>query len=204
MKTATIICAVLISSGAAQALDDVPDPDLSSIEPWDDFGRAFVAPGGESPLATNIDAVTITVVNSEGNPIIGAPVLIDFAGGAPTGGDCANVCIDPIDAGLEGVTGADGTVTLNPAVGGCDDCTVIVRASGVTIGFYNKVVSTDWNGATADGSVTGADFAFFATSFNTTQDDCADYNGDGGVSGLDFSLFATSFNGADANPNGCQ
>ena len=189
---------------AAAAPADVPDPDLSDAGVWDVWGQAFVSPGSLTDLrASGIDDVTITVRNRDGLPILGADVVIDFAGhGARV--DCDGLCLDPVDAQLTGTTDINGEVTLNPRVGGCDDCTVIVRADGVTIAQFDHVSSTDWDGFAGNGQVQGPDLAFFATAFNVTQDACADYNGDGSVGGPDFSFFATSFNLADQNPNGCD
>jgi hypothetical protein len=129
-------------------------------------------------------------------PIEGADAEIDLS-------QCSNLCIDPVEDGLSGITGPDGTVTLNPRVGGCEDCIVLIKASDVVIALYTRVVSTDWDGSRADGKVAGADFAFFATAFKQTQDTCADYNGDGLVSGPDFAIFAASFASGDANQEEC-
>jgi hypothetical protein len=80
----------------------------------------------------------------------------------------------------------------------------MVMGSGVTIGVFSPIVSTDWDGVKADGFVGGPDFAFFATAFRETGDGCADYNGDGVVNGTDFSIFSVSFQRGDANPGGCE
>jgi len=184
------------------AIADVPDADLSGTS-WDGNGdgtRAFVTPSAATTgLGAVSDDVLITVLNNAGIGIGAADVEIDFAG-------CTDVCVDPTgDAGLTGVTAGDGTVTLNPRVGGCESCTVLVRANGVTIGQYSQVVSTDWNSDTgpADGTVGGPDFAFFATAFNVTQDTCADYDNNGAVGGPDLATFATSFNLDATNQPGC-
>jgi hypothetical protein len=204
MKGILPLLATILLFGSIHVSANNPDPDLSTVEPWDTYEQAFVAPG-DGGLRTNIDEVTVTVVNDEGDPIEGATVVIDVGqGGGGLSEECPNLCIDPIDPGLEATTNALGIAVLNPRVGGCDICTVIVRANGVTIAVYDFINSTDWDGSAADGAVTGADFSFFATAFKTTQDACADYNGDGDVTGSDFSVFATSFKGGDANPNGCE
>lgn len=171
---------------------NIPDPDESDCGIWDINGCVFVSPGQES----HIDQVTITVRNADGDPIEGSVVEVIFT-------ECTVLICEP--SGLTGITGEDGTVTLNPSLGGCDeidspvlgDCTVVVRADNVTISAYTRVASTDWDGAQADAAVTGADFAFFAVAFKLTQDPCADYNCDGVVSGTDFTLFAIAFSLAD-------
>lgn len=204
MKRISLTVAALLILGSAGVMAAVPDADNSSVEPWDTYGQAFVAPGGGSPLLTNVDEVTVTVRNSDGDPISGAEVLIDLGQGSGLTDECPNLCLDPIDPGLTGVTNTSGIAVLNPRVGGCDNCSVLVKADGVTIAFYDSITSTDWDGSAADGAVTGADFAFFAAAFKSTQDPCADYNGDDAVTGTDFAFFASSFKGGDANPNGCD
>lgn len=196
------LVAVILLFTSIQASAEVVDPDLSTVEPWDTYDLALVAPGGGR--FTGIDSVTVEVRNQDGDPIEGATVVIDLGGGGGGLGRGCDVCVDPVDPGLTAVTDASGTAVLNPKVGGCDVCTVIVRANGVTIAVYEVIVSTDWNGFDADGMVTGADFAFFSTAFKQSQDPCSDYLGDGGVSGSDFSFFSTSFKGDDTNPNGCE
>jgi hypothetical protein len=198
------LVAVILLFASIHASAEVPDPDLSTVEPWDTYNQAFVAPGDGSGFRTNVDDLVVLVLNSVGDAIEGATVVIDFdASGGGLRAGCSSVCVDPIDAGLTAETNELGIAVLNPLAGGCDNCTVTVRANGATIGTYDFVNSTDWNGSAADGAVTGADFAFFATAFKDTQDRCADYNGDGAVTGTDFSIFATSFFGGDMNPGGC-
>ncbi|MBU1701140.1 MAG: hypothetical protein KJ927_08495 [Candidatus Eisenbacteria bacterium] len=60
--------------------------------------------------------------------------------------------------------------------GECEECTVIVRANAITVGTYQIIRSTDFNGAVGDGVVNAADLSFFATAFNYTQFACADSN----------------------------
>jgi hypothetical protein len=204
MKGTLPLIAAILLFGSIPVSAEVIDPDLSTVEPWDTYGLALVAPGGGR--FTGIDSVTVEVRNQDGDPVEGATVVIDLGGSG--GGDDprseCDVCVDPVEPGLTGVTDEFGIAYLNPKVGGCDVCTVVVRANGVTIAVYELIVSTDWNGFNADGMVTGADFAFFSTSFKQSQDPCSDYLGDGGVSGSDFSFFSTSFKGDDTNPNGCE
>jgi hypothetical protein len=196
------LVAVILLFSSIHASAEVPDPDLSTVQPWDVYEQAFVAPGDGSGSRSNVDEVYIQVLNSNGDAIEGATVVIDLAGG---GGDlrsgCQTLCLDDGDAGLVGVTNEAGMLVLNPRVGGCDECTIIVRANGLTIATYEFINSTDWDGVATDGRVTGADFAFFATAFKSTQDPCGDYNGDGAVTGSDFAVFATSF--GDEN-EGCN
>lgn len=177
---------------ATQAIAGVPDP-CSTISPWDVYGHAFMTPGPGAGLGE----VEIFVCDPFDNePVEGADVVIDLF-------DCDQLCINPGEDGLTGISDANGIVRLKPQVGGCEDCLVVVRANGVTIGVYESVRSTDWDGEEADGIVGVPDFAFFATAFRVTQNVCADYNGDGAVNGTDFAMFATSFRRIDVNPGGC-
>ena len=174
----------LLASSIAQA--DVPDPAYCSVVPWDSWGQAFVTPGQES----NADEITITVNNGDNQPIDAAAVELDFS-------FCVNRCEGTL--GLAGTTDPTGVVVLNPEMGGCEWCTVVVRASGVTIGTYDWMVSTDWNGSACDGQVDPVDLSFFAAAFNVTGDLCADYNAADAVDPVDLSKFANSFNSADTH-----
>jgi hypothetical protein len=188
MKRSLAFLALLVMlQGVAVASN--PDPDRSTCEPWD----TTLTPFGTPSQCSAVDNLVVTVLNSDGDAIEGATVVIDLS-------DCDELIIG--DAGsLQGTTDGDGKVTLNPDVGGCQkNCTVLVKANNVTICNYTTGwVSTDWNGDQGDGAVTGADFSFFANAFKVSQDECADYNGDGIVSGTDFSVFATSFKCPDSN-----
>lgn len=186
-KSLAFLALLAMLQGVAVASN--PDPDNSKCEPWDTTGQPFGTPS----QCSSVDDLVVTVLNSEGDPIEGATVVIDLS-------DCDQLEIGDPNS-LQGTTNSSGTVTLNPDVGGCQkNCTVLVRANNVTICNYNTGwVSTDWNGEQGDGAVTGADFSFFANAFKVTQDECADYNGDGDVTGTDFSIFATSFKCPDSN-----
>jgi hypothetical protein len=186
---------LILVLGVCAATAETPDPPCADVMPWDVYGKAFVTPGASSE--GGVGEIVVTVRNMDCEPIEGSFVEVDFS-------DCPNVCINPEDDGLTGVSGEQGVVVLNPQVGGCDECTVIVRASGVTIATYQSMASTDWNGQEADGVVGVADFAFFSTAFKVTGHECADFNGDEVVNGLDFSIFSTSFKRGDANLGGCQ
>jgi hypothetical protein len=185
---------VLLTAFVGAVCADSPDPFKCSCEPWDTYEGVFMTPGSQS----DIDEVTIVVCNSEGDPIQGSIVTVDIS-------NCVDLCVCVPDDGLTGTTDAAGAVTLNPRVGGCDECTVILRADGVTIGVYTPpgpglptVRSTDWDGSNCESVVTGSDFGFFAGAFKETQDPCSDYNGDSAVTGIDFSIFAGSFMAGDS------
>lgn len=187
MKKLAFLALLVILQGAAVA--SIPDPDLSTCHPWDETQTPFGTPS----QCSDVDDLLVSVLNSEGDPIEGATVVIDLS-------DCDELIIGDPNS-LTGTTDEFGLVLMNPDVGGCQfGCTVLVKANNATIcNYFTGFVSTDWNGDEADGAVTGADFAFFANAFKLTQDDCADYNGDGSVTGTDFAVFATSFKCPDSN-----
>ncbi|MBD3335463.1 MAG: hypothetical protein GF355_08090 [Candidatus Eisenbacteria bacterium] len=171
---------------------DLPPLVFFEAEPWDTMGFVFVSPGRES----GIDVVQMRLTDDLGNPIPDIEIVVDISG-------CFDLCVDPVDPGLTGVTDANGELTLDPQVGGCEDCTVIVRGNGVTVGVYGSVHSTDWNGNAASGRVGPGDLAFFAGAFLVTQDACADYTGDDAVGPSDLAVFSASFRGADSNSEEC-
>lgn len=117
--------------------------------------------------------------------------------------DSHNVCVDPIDPDL-GNKNADGqgVVHFNPRVGGCDECTIIIRADGVPIREFHRIVSTDWDGAAADGRVDDADQAYMQWACNQVGIPCVDYNGNGSCDASDLQKFGSAYN-RDQNPNGC-
>lgn len=178
MRTvAAMVTLGLVLSVSVQA--QVPYPDSCKVSPWDSIGYFMGTPG----TACNVDEVTFIIRDIGGNPVPGAFVQVFFDG-------CDDAwLIQP----LEGLTGGTGELVLNPSAGGCDNCGVWIRANGVTIRVFPRVRTTDWDGTSGNGSMTGADFSFFATAFNVTQDPCADYNGSGTVTGADFAIFACAF-----------
>jgi hypothetical protein len=168
-----------------------PDPAQSSVPRWDAYGHAFVSPG----TASKVDTVLVTVRDCSGAPVPEARVEIRFFG-------CTRLCIDYPDAGLSGTTGEDGSVVLDPRVGGCDDCTIQVTANGIVLRSYTKIVSTDWNGILADGFVDAADVTWFASAMQS-QAPCGDYDGNGKVGPDDYQLLMAAFMASDANLYPC-
>jgi hypothetical protein len=167
------------------------DSALCSVEPWDTYGKAFVSPGDQS----GSDTVAVTVYDDFGRPLWNGPVEIDVT-------DCSNLCVDtPVD-GLRGFTDAAGLVVLDPRVGGCDSCAVLVKANGSTIRKYNRIASPDWDGSWADGRVDFADSSFFYTALGSTGP-CGDYDGNGTVGLSDLLIFVSTLN-TDINTTLCQ
>ncbi|MBD3337138.1 MAG: hypothetical protein GF355_16625 [Candidatus Eisenbacteria bacterium] len=163
MKKIIALSLVMLFAGTV-VYAPVPDPANCAVDPWDTSDQVFATPGQQS----DADLATITVHDSADLPMPGADVELDFSG-------CPDRC--EAEVGLSGVTNGNGQVTLNPAMGGCDDCTITIRANGYSIRVYNRMTSTDWNGTECDGCVTPGEFAFFGGAFLATFDDCADYNG---------------------------
>lgn len=121
-----LILLVLLAASVGTLSAEPLNRFLFTCEPWDTNGCVFVTPGQDSP----VDNVVITLLNDDFEPIEGAHVVIDFS-------NCPNMIYCSPD-GLSGVTNAAGQVLLNPSVGGCDDCVVVVRAEGQTICFYQS------------------------------------------------------------------
>ncbi len=167
----------------------LPDPARCSVAPWDAYGKAFMSPGSQS----TVDQVTVTLTTLLGVPVSGAEVSIELW-------DCADkpICVDsPVD-GLRAVTDFMGRAVLNPQVGGCAVCSVVVRAAGVVIRTYPSLASPDWDGVQADGRVDSADQGWFSAA--GSQEPCADYDGDGLKTTVELTMFATAYN-RDANTN---
>jgi hypothetical protein len=152
------------------------------VQGWDEAGVAAVSPGA----AGSFDRIVVTVRDTctwQGLPdqVIG----IDLSA-------CHPLCVDMPDDGLTGTTDASGTVTLNPRVGGCAPCPVVVTANDVVRRTYPRIASADWDGSRPDGTVGGADWTFFQQALGTTEP-CADYDGSGSVTVLDFAMFNLAF-----------
>lgn len=179
------------SGGRRIHVIDSISPSLSTVSPWDARGQAFVVPG-----ATGADLVTVTVRDACGSPVPGAVVAIDLSG-------CSGLCIDSPD-GLSGVTNASGVVQLDPRVGGCADCPITITVNGVVIRTFNRVVSADWDGSSADGLVNCRDYLHFQPILAAgVFDDCTDFNGDGLVNIQDSIILAPIINSHAANSVPC-
>lgn len=156
-----------------------------SVEPWDSFGQAFVSPGGVGSYTD----LSIQVRNAAGHHYNNAHVEIIIPE------SCTGLCIDDPQDQMSGYTNAAGWVDLLPKIGGCADCPIEVRANGITIRTYYRIVSTDWNGFRADGHVTNGDLAFFGAEYagGVGYHPCADYDGDGRTNPFDFGIFVSAY-----------
>lgn len=171
----------------------VPDPAQSSVTPADGAGQVLVSPGTMS----GVDVITVTVRDASGAPIGGVPVTVTFDDA------CPELCIDPSGPVFGGTTDAAGQAYIDPAVGGCADCTVTVHADEVLLRTFSRVVSTDWDGVFANGRVDADDFVWFQLMFQS-EDDCADYDGNGLVDLADVATFQLAFTAQDANSELCE
>ncbi|UCH83577.1 MAG: choice-of-anchor D domain-containing protein, partial [Candidatus Latescibacterota bacterium] len=174
INTGDSLCSEVFCTGIGYFVGD-PDPVLSTVEPWDSFSHAFVCPG-----TGGADTLVITVLDDMGVPCAYSPVEIDLM-------DCSNLCIDSPSA-LSGIADGDGVVYLDPRVGGCEYCAVIVRANGFEIRNYPLINSADWDGSWPDGVVNDADSLYLYGQAGTS-DPCADYDGNGTVGVEDFAIF---------------
>jgi hypothetical protein len=179
-----LLAAALCVAAAPAAEAGPPDPTQSSVDPWDAYGAAIMCPG----TSVQLDTVRLTVRDAGGLPCIGVSVTIDVS-------NCNNLCIDT-PSGLTGTTDLAGVEILNPRVGGCEACNIVVRAGGVVLRTYTQVISQDWDGSWADGIVNEADSAFFSLQYQSPPKPysvCSDFNLDGQVDMIDFSLFGNAW-----------
>ncbi|UCF06280.1 MAG: choice-of-anchor D domain-containing protein [bacterium] len=146
-----------------------------------------------------LDTVTVTVRDASNNPCPYVLVEVDVS-------DCSGLCIDTPN-GLSAVTDSNGVAYIDARVGGCDACNVVVRADGITIRTYSRIVSADWDGSWADGVVDSLDLDFLMLYYNVSYEVCADYNGDGLVDISDFSFLGDFWGNANSVPcpyNSCE
>ncbi len=177
-------CLVLaaVAGGVARA-SEVPDPNWSSVQPFDGINGVIVCPGG-IPATT----VTVTVVDSGNNPMPNAEVEFLFL---------PQILICP-DAVLTGLTDLNGQVTLVLEAGGCVRDThnaCLVKANGVIIREYHQVKSPDFDGAGPNHQVNLADLVAYGSG-----DLCHDYNNDAIVNLSDLVIFASGFSPSHSCP----
>jgi hypothetical protein len=170
-------------------IPDLIQPIEATVEPWDTYGQVLVSPGSQS----GVDQVTITLERN-GVPVANAEVEIDLS-------LCSGLCVDAPANGLSGFTDAFGTVILDPRVGGCEACSVFVRADGDTIRRFGRVVSPDWTDDGADGQVDDSDAAWLQAQYGSNEP-CADYDGNGLVNTIDLMLFGSALH-HDVNSHLC-
>jgi len=192
MKRALFALVVLALLGT-HAYASVPDPSMSTVEPWDTNGKAVGVPDVNGAAGADIDVTVNANIGGVATPIEGAFVGVEFSAGC-------EVCICS-NAGIEAYTDASGMATLNVGVGGCCDlgAAVVVKAGDdtvvppalVIIRSYDLFASTDFNN---DCATSLGDFTAFAGAYNNCDVQCADYTGDGCATLGDFTFFAGNYN----------
>ena len=173
---------------ALEAVEQLPDVGWGPVSiqiPAGALGTPVLNPGNSSA----IDLLRVGVKGPGGTPVVGAHVRIDVSA-------CPSLCVDFPDDGLSGITDVDGNAYLNPRVGGCEICPVIVYVDGIPELQLPGVIGMDWDGLTADGRVDLADYTWFQTALGTGER-CADYNQDGIVDMIDYGYFQQAYGSAN-------
>lgn len=166
---------------AAPDTSVVPDPDYCSVVPCDEIAGILTTPhSGAGPAAARF---VVTVQPAQGVPLPNA--FVEIIPADPT----AHVLCP--QARLTGLTDANGRVEFDLAMGGCTlrPNAVRIRANGVIIRSYPRLVSPDYDGE-ADGAVVLSDFTVFGTALVTGAGGCTDYYNDGTTGVDDFTGFA--------------
>lgn len=167
-----VMIGLVFTAGAANAT--IPDPDLCTVAPCDDFLGVVTYP---DPLPGGSGEFTVNVRNGDNDPIPNAFVEVVFLVEA-------NHLFCP-DIVLDGNTDDVGNVVFNISAGGCTEGTDAIQivANGTPIRTYTNAKSGDWD-TSADGSVGLSDFIFFGGNYGPTIGGCTDFFNDGGT-GLD-------------------
>jgi hypothetical protein len=193
IETGNALCSDVSCMGAGEIpVPGNPDPGHSTAAPWDAIGIARVSPGTQS----GYDLVTVQVRDSAGTPVPAANVAIQLLG-------CFDLCIDSVEDGLTGVTDASGVAHLDPRVGGCDSCVVRIVANGFVLREYARVVSPDWDGTEANGSVGSEDYSYFEGEIGRSTP-CADLDHNGTVSLVELSSVLACLSAGDENEGPCR
>lgn len=165
------------------AMADTPD-DRCTVIPSDALNGMFLGPASPNPVPASVNEITVR--NNGGTPIPGALVVVVLSSSTPT---CPG-------AVLNGITDAEGKVTITLAGYGCVDqapSVGIIKANGVTIRSYTNVKSADYDGTAGDGLVNLVDLIAFARAFNGSGEPCHDYDNNGVCNLSDLSIFASAF-----------
>jgi hypothetical protein len=174
MRNAVLAVVIGLVCIVGTASATIPDPDLCTVSPCDDFLGLVVYPdpnpGGSAEFTANIR-------NGDDEPIPNAYVEVVFL--AP---ETHTFCVDVV---LDGNTDEFGNITFNISAGGCsDDVVPVVNiiANGTLIREYNTAKGGDW-APTSDGIVELADFIYFGNNYGPNPG-CTDYFNDD-ITGLD-------------------
>jgi hypothetical protein len=182
---------------AVPALANIPAPDLCVLSnpAGTDGAVVFSRPDGGGAAFNEarlggvlVDAtLTLTVVNSSGNPIAGYPAE-DIYITSTNAGTALVVCAD---LQPDGATDANGqTQWVNPVAAGGntlgEELQAIIGADAVPTTAAVQIVSAD---ITGDLQVNLSDVTIFAQGVST-YNPAADFNGDGNVNLTDVALIA--------------
>jgi hypothetical protein len=174
-----------LAFGTTVATADIPDPNFSSVEPADALNGAYLCPDIPAPIPLSENV--ITVKNQANLPIAAATVTVEFTA-------ANNECPAAV---LEGTTDSNGEVAITLAGGGCahlSPSACVVKANGVGFRFYEHSKSSDYDGASGDGSVGITDLIKISNEFlDTDPNECHDYNNDGNVGIQDLVPFSQAF-----------
>jgi hypothetical protein len=174
------------------ALADVPNPSFCSVSPGDALNGAYLVP--QSGAFVSLSENLVFVANSAGDPIAGSTVVFEFTA-------LNNLCPSGV---FTGVTDVNGEVTITLSGGGCAHMVVngaVVKASGVTIRDYQFAKSSDYDGASGNGTVELPDLIKFSNEFlGVDANECHDYTNDGNTGIEDLIPFSTAFLGGNTCP----
>lgn len=201
MKRLFLILGVLALVASAAAAD-VPDASTSSTT-LDGTGRLLLCPNGDTTDMSYCPAANFTVVvrNAAGNTIANAVVEILVGCQAD---NRTRLC--DINETVKN-TNAAGQVSFNIGGGGCckgEAGAAVIRANGVTLRSFDKVMSPDYAGfdnvgvaGRADLDVDPVDLGAFVAAYQggIGPASCHDYDNSGVTDPVDLGTFVQAYKG---------
>jgi hypothetical protein len=159
----------------------VPDWTHCTVDPADALHGLVLAPGAPGPISSTV--YTLTIRSSSNNPMPHAYCAFELP--SPPG---TRSCHDAVN---DGQCNDQGVCTITLRGGGCQNGSEIaaIRANGILIRRYDHVKSPDWDGASADGSVTFSDLL----AFRSPVVDCHDYDNNGSMNLSDLLIFSSAY-----------
>ncbi len=182
MRNAVLaVLGLVLCIGVANAT--VPDADLCSVDPCDDFLGVVIYP---QPVPGGAAEFTVNARNADNDPIPSA--FVELILGVPGN---HMLCSDAV---LTGTTDAAGNVTFAVSGGGCTLATdaMIVKVNGVIIRNFDTVKSPDYAPG-SNGRVELADFIYFGNAMATSAAGCTDYYNTGATALGSFIVFGEAF-----------
>lgn len=202
MKRLFLILGVLALVASA-ATADVPDASQSSTT-LDLPGRLYLCPNQDMPDdASECDQADFTVIvrNAAGNTIANA--VVEILVGCQVD-ERVRLCTSNV---LVKNTNAVGEVSFNIGGGGCckgEPGAAVIRANGVTLRSFDKVMSADYsefdnvgNPNRSDLDVDPVDLAAFVQAYQggAGPASCHDYDNSGGTDPVDLAAFVEAYDG---------